>query len=98
MLPRTPPGGEPVFLRFPVVVEDPAVKAALMKRLAARGINVSQMYEPAAFEAVCKLAGRRRACPEAEYLCRRMVNLPTHPYLTARELEEAVAAFHEVFG
>jgi len=44
ILPDENPASEPVFLRFPIVVNDVGVKKELLASLHAKGINASEMY------------------------------------------------------
>lgn len=93
-IPQVSPESSPVYLRFPVVVEDVYIKEKLVKKLAQSGINVSQMYDKKSFESVCSLASRIDRYPVTEYLCDRMVNLPTHAYLTERDISTMIDVFH----
>jgi dTDP-4-amino-4,6-dideoxygalactose transaminase len=93
-IPQVSPKSSPVYLRFPVVVDDVNVKDKLVKKLAQRGINVSQMYDKKSFASVCSLASRIERYPVTEYLCERMVNLPTHAYLTERDISTMIDVFH----
>jgi len=97
-VPQIPPESSPVYLRFPVVVEDVTVREQLVKRLSQNGINVSQMYDMRSFEAVRCVASSRSRYPVTEYLCRRMVNLPTHAYLTERDISTMIETFHRVLS
>lgn len=97
-IPQVSPESSPVYLRFPVVVDDVNVKGKLVKKLAQRGINVSQMYDNKSFESVCSLASRIDRYPVTEYLCDRMVNLPTHAYITERDISKMVDVFHSVLS
>lgn len=97
-LPERDPDSEPVCLRFPIVVEDPAKRALALARLQRSGINASQMYDRTSYEALCRFASGRPACPQTEYLIDRMLNLPTHPYMREQDMKGIVAVFHEVFG
>lgn len=94
-IPQVSRKSSPVYLRFPVVVDDVKVKGKLVKKLAQRGINISQMYDKKSFESVCSLASRIDHYPVTEYLCDRMVNLPTHSYLTARDISTMIDVFHD---
>ncbi len=97
-LPDAPPESEPVFLRFPIVIQDTGVKEEVLSRLRAKGINASEMYSRASYEALRAFAARNTNCPRTEYLVDRMLNLPTHPYMRGRDLSDTVAAFHSVLG
>ena len=89
---------EPVFLRFPTVVDNVADKKEILSRLRNKGINASEMYSRPSYEALLRFSSSVRRYPRTEYLVERMINLPTHPYLRQRDLREAVAAFRSVLS
>ena len=93
-IPHVSQKSSPVYLRFPVVVEDILIKDKIVRRLARSGINISQMYDRQSFQSVCSLAKNTSRYPVTEYLCDRMVNLPTHAYLTERDISEMIDVFH----
>ena len=96
VLPEQTPGSEPIALRFPVVVQDIPVKGELLQRLRAIGINVSEIYTRASYEAVRGFAWRRSSCPNTEYLADRMLVLPTHCYVRESDIAGIAAAFASV--
>lgn len=98
VLPRIIRGTEPVFLRYSVVVEDREDQRRLMKELRRRGINATTMYSRPSYDLLRALTSDYTSCPRAEYLCEHMLNLPTHPYLRDRDLEEMLRAFEVVLG
>jgi perosamine synthetase len=97
-LPAVAPGSAPVFLRYPIVIEELKVKKDLLARLRRNGINASEMYTRDSYEGVLSIAARRVECPRSEYLCDHMLNLPTHSFLSAGELTSIVEVFHNVCG
>jgi perosamine synthetase len=97
-IPQVSQKSSPVYLRFPVVVKDLNIREKLLKIFVRRGINVSRMYDKKSFESVCSLASRIDRYPVTEYLCERMVNLPTHAYLTERDISTMIDVFHSVFS
>ncbi len=92
-LPQAVLGSEPAYLRFPIVVRDTHVKKEILDGLRAKGINASDMYTGASYVALRNFASRPSDCPRAEYLADRMIDLPTHPYMRARDLDDAVNVF-----
>lgn len=83
-------------LRFPVIVHEVADKRMILRILRQRGINASEMYTPANLEAVRTIADSSSPCPRAEYLAYRILNLPTHAYVTNADLAHAVDAFASI--
>jgi len=98
IIPQVALESSPVYLRFPVVVEDINIKAKLVRKLIQGGINVSQMYNKESFESVCSLTSYISYYPVTEYLCDRMVNLPTHAYLTERDISTMIDIFRSVIS
>jgi perosamine synthetase len=82
-----------IFLRLPVIVRDLAVKKRVLAALRASGINVSEMYSRPSYEALRQFAARESDCPTTEYLAEHMLNLPTHLFVTARDLDQIVSVF-----
>jgi perosamine synthetase len=97
-LPRPSPDAAPVWLRYPVIVEDPVRRQRLLDLLRAGGVNVSQMYGEDSYRQVCALASRPQPCPATEYLLPRMTNLPTHPYVTAGDRNRILRAFRQALA
>lgn len=95
-LPEQTAGSEPAALRFPVIVHDVSVKQELLRRVRAIGINASEMYTRASYEAVRGFAWRRSPCPNTEYLADRMLNLPTHCYVRDRDVAGIAGIFASV--
>jgi dTDP-4-amino-4,6-dideoxygalactose transaminase len=95
-LPEQAYGSEPVYLRFPIVVAEIGKKREILGRLQGQGINASEVYARASYDALRRFAFRPTACPQTEYLVERMLNLPTHPYMRDSDLANAVAAFAKV--
>ena len=98
VLPLVAAGSEPAFLRYPIVIDDIARKRDLLTRLREAGINASEMYARDSYDGVLALASRRVDCPRSEYLLDRMLNLPTHSFVTARDLTRTVEVFGSVLG
>jgi dTDP-4-amino-4,6-dideoxygalactose transaminase len=85
--------GQPSYTRFPLLVQDPARRAPLVAALAAVGIGASMSYPSSLLE----IAELRRdgailpsGCPGGQCVAERIVTLPTHPYVTARDLDTMV--------
>ena len=86
--------GEPSFVRFPVLTGD---RAAATKALRSRTV-VGTWFTSVLEEATSPTAGGYvpGSCPTAEWVCRHLVNLPTHQRVRptdARELARIVAPF-----
>jgi perosamine synthetase len=98
ILPNVASETEPVYLRFPIIVEDILLKQKLIASLRGRGINVSEMYARRSYEALRDLTGSDSGYPHTEYLMGRMLNLPTHPFMRDCDLKATVDAFDSVLG
>ncbi len=81
-VPTVRPGAEPVWLRFPILVEHPEMRRELLSRLTAQGLGATGSY-PAALSCLDELrphlAHGAAPCPGAEAVARSIVTLPTHP-------------------
>jgi len=83
-LPQAPAKAEPSFVRYPVWVEDrPTVIRALSSH-AVVGTWFTSVLEEAESPAV---AGYEPgSCPRAEQAAQHLINLPTHPRVSARDI------------
>src|SRR5206468_6214012 len=89
-LPQAPAKAEPAFVRYPVWVEDrPTVIRALAPH-AVVGTWFTSVLEEAESPQV---AGYEPgSCPRAEQAARHLINLPTHPRVSERDVEMLVTA------
>jgi perosamine synthetase len=83
----------PVYLRFPLLAEDPAVRRLAYRTLAEQGLGASTTY-PTALSAIRDLrpyaVGLDASYPGAEWVADRILTLPTHPYVTRADLEHII--------
>ena len=89
-LPEPIPGSYPVYLRFPVLVKDPAGRMVAYRTLAGQGLGASTTY-PTALNAIQALrsyaVGLEDSYPGAEAVAQRILTVPVHPYVTCSDLE-----------
>ncbi len=88
---RIPEGSEPVFLRYPVLVND---KDAVLKEARNRKAEVGSWFETVLHPAKNNLerAGYiKGTCPVGEETARLVVNLPTHPRVRMRDAERSLS-------
>ena len=95
-IPGNRPGSEPIALRYPVVVDDLRLKRQVLDLLARGGIAASEMYGRESYDLIRQSAFRAASCPNAEFLCERMINLPTHAYVRRCDLETMIDVFRRV--
>lgn len=87
---RPAAGATPAWLRLPVLLRDEATRDRAVARLQARGIGATASY-PASIADIPALAGPRADVPGGREVARRVLTLPTHPYVTARDIESMTA-------
>jgi dTDP-4-amino-4,6-dideoxygalactose transaminase len=88
--PLLPAGAEPAYVRFPVAVAD---RDRVMKALAPQAVLgrwFDQVLEEASDPAA--VGYRAGSCPNAEFLARHLVNLPTHMRVRPKDTAALVAA------
>jgi len=95
--PEVAAGTEPVFLRFPFVVDGPERASGLYDRLWKKGIGISRSY----FRTLPDLYSKRLALdpsgfPGATRLAECLLTLPTHSYLREKDFARIAQAFYEV--
>ncbi|MEW5986006.1 MAG: DegT/DnrJ/EryC1/StrS family aminotransferase [Chloroflexota bacterium] len=89
-----PAAAEPIYLRFPILLEDPGRRDLLLARLWTIGVEASKMYPRALPQYFPHLPAGR--CPGAEMVAQRLVTLPTHPFVQAADVGRMVAVFSEM--
>ena len=94
-IPRPVDGASPVYVRFPVLARDGAHRARLLERLRRAGIGASTSYPTAIADIPgieSYLARHQEVCPGAREIAARILTLPTHPGVTARDIQMIVEA------
>jgi perosamine synthetase len=81
-------GGVPSFNHLPILVENEEAIETVRKELLDHGIDTARMYErPVHHVYDLGYASSPDPFPEAAYLARRLVVLPTHPLVSGRDLD-----------
>jgi perosamine synthetase len=90
-IPVIPDGAIPAFNQFPLLVDNPRKRDVIINALLKRGIEATTLY-PEPIHRVYDLGYdlRKDPFPHATYLSRRLILIPTHPYVTERHLKKAV--------
>ena len=84
-IPPPAAGAEPIYLRLPVLVADEDRRERLLRRLEAAGLGAGRMYGrplPDLFPGISP-----GSYPGATAVARRLLTLPTHPYLAEADVE-----------
>lgn len=84
------PGSEPAYLRLPVIAPSAEAREHLYAALQAFQLGASRMYPTAITEIAAlrpHLASGARLCPQARDLARRLLTLPTHPFVAPGDLD-----------
>ena len=92
------PGSDAIsYVRYPVVLADPARKDGLLHERDGVAVGISSMY-PTSVGAIPQLHGRltEYQFPRAERMARTLVTLPTHPLVTASDRERICAAVNAI--
>jgi perosamine synthetase len=100
-LPRAVAGTSPVYLRFPVLVRDAAQRSRLLARLREAGISASASYPTPIGDIpgiTRYLAPDQEHCPVASSIATRILTLPTHPWVTPRDVAQMVAILRDDRG
>jgi perosamine synthetase len=93
-IPRPAAGASAAYQRFPILVRDPARRAPLLQRLRRAGIGASTSYPTPIGDIpgiARHLTADQEACPGAGSIAARILTLPTHPWVTGRDVEQMVA-------
>ena len=89
-VPRAPAGAEPVFVRYPIWVED----RPLAIRLARPRVLLGNWFTSVLEEATSPEHGAYEpgSCPRAEAAAQHLVNLPTHPLIDDSDVDAIVSS------
>lgn len=100
-VPRPVAGSRPVYLRLPILVDDPAVRPRLIDALMQQGIGATGSY-PTSLADVPDLrpllVNGEADVPGARHVAARIVTLPTHPYVSERDLERTAATVRQTLA
>jgi dTDP-4-amino-4,6-dideoxygalactose transaminase len=92
-IPRPVAGASPVYLRFPILTRNDDRRRALLQRLRRAGIGASASY-PTSIGDIPGigryLASDQQDCPTARSVTSRILTLPTHPGVSAGDVERMV--------
>jgi dTDP-4-amino-4,6-dideoxygalactose transaminase len=90
---------QPTFIRFPVIAPDEDTRNRAVGRLRRAGIGATSFY-PSAICDIPGIADHMSANdfhrPQAESLARRLLTLPTHPFVRRDDLNRMIAILHSV--
>jgi dTDP-4-amino-4,6-dideoxygalactose transaminase len=92
-IPHPVAGASPVYLRFPILTRDDAHRASLLRGLRQAGISASTSYPTPVGDipGIARyLAPDQERCPAASSIALRMLTLPTHPWVTAGDVDRMV--------
>ena len=87
-LPVLPEGCDIVFNQFPLLVEDPKKRMAVLRAVEKAGLEATILYD----RPIHKIYGGPQGYPNAEYMAERLVLIPVHHYVTPGSLGRAVEA------
>jgi len=97
-IPRPVKGANPVYLRFPILTRDATHRSQLLRRFRAAGIGASTSY-PTAIGHIPGidqyLARDQQPCPGAVSIAKRIITLPTHPYVTSTDVDRMIEIIRE---
>lgn len=90
-----PAGAEPVFGRYPLLVDD---RAALLDGARRARVELADFYatpvHPLKGNDLRQVAYEPGSCPNAEWISERIVSLPTGAHVTAKQVDRAVRYFN----
>jgi perosamine synthetase len=100
-LPRPVLGASPVYLRFPILTRDAAQRTELLRGLREAGIGASASYPTPIGDipGIARyLAPEQDRCPAASAIATRILTLPTHPWVTAKDVARMVTVVRRAAG
>lgn len=85
---------EAIYLRFPLLVEDPVRRERLFTQLWAAGIGVGRMYQRTLAEIFPQL--NTGSYPGAQAIAQGLLTLPTHHFVTEQDIRRIEEVFRVV--
>jgi dTDP-4-amino-4,6-dideoxygalactose transaminase len=86
-----PLDSKPVFLRLPVLVNDPSMRNLIIKKLQKKGIGATGSY-PASIAEIDEVRNitnlQLSEANEGMKIARKIITLPTHPYLQISDIQK----------
>lgn len=98
-VPQPHAGAHAVYLRLPILVDDAALQAPLIEALNRQGIGATGSYPTSLADVPAlrpHLANPDDPMPGARDVARRIVTLPTHPYVTEADRRRIVDTVRRV--
>lgn len=92
------PTAQPVYLRYPLLAESRARRDALVERLRTRGIGATASYPTSVVDIPqlsAVMAPFQAECPAGRAVADRILTLPTHAFVSARDLATIHESLHE---
>jgi dTDP-4-amino-4,6-dideoxygalactose transaminase len=88
------PDSHPAYLRFPVRLTDGNLRNRLFKILSERGISTSYPEAiPAIPEIQTQLVADHQKTENGQLIARQILSLPTHPYVTQKDMDSIINTF-----
>ncbi len=99
-------GAPPIYVRLPLLARDHAQREELVARLRRAGIGAGRLYghtladilrrlpSSGSTAALSQAAGTAADFPGATEMARRLLTLPTHPYVQEKDLEVMLSVLH----
>ena len=85
---------EPIYIRFPIIVDNPKVRNDLENALNGQGLGASVSYP----DTICSIEelGLNVECANAEYISKRIITLPTHDFVKISDLNKIISVIKEM--
>lgn len=99
-LPSIPKDWKVVFNQFPIIVDDPLKRDELIKKIIKAGVEVTTLYDRPIHEIYnipqppLKIR-EGDPFPNATYMAKRLLLIPTHPFVTKKDLEKVIKIISE---
>ncbi|MBL7074878.1 DegT/DnrJ/EryC1/StrS family aminotransferase [candidate division KSB1 bacterium] len=98
VLPKILPRSKPAFNQFPIIIEDEQKRDLILNEIVASGVEATVLY-PYPIHEVYDLGYdlTEDPFPNATYLSRHLLLIPTHPIMRRDDLEKVVQVFDQHF-
>ena len=93
-IPPTPSSSDPIYLRLPLLIDDPDRRERIFRRLWAAGISAGKMYQHPLPHFFPQHHHIDNLLPGAEQIARSLLTLPTHHHLKEAHIARICQVVH----
>ena len=95
IIPRLPDGWRVVFNQFPLLVEDEKRRDIVFENIIKTGVEATKLYDKPIHRIYNNLTNGNDPFPNATYMSKRLILIPTHPYIEEKDMDKVIKSIKE---